>query len=102
MAKSQSGALKKDILSRFPTSFIIKRERVTQTNRTFTRASVLTASGLLVAEREGPDFEGALKNLAFRTSFECPIPDRLGADSWLPSYKEQAAASDKSKNWTPR
>lgn len=102
MAKSQAGAFKKDILSRFPTSFTLKRERVTQTNRTFTRVSLLTASGLLVAEREGPDYEGALKNLAFRTSFDCPIPDRLGADSWVPSYKKQAADSDKSKNWTPR
>lgn len=102
MAKNQSQSLKKTILARFPESFTLKRERVTLQHRTFTKVSILTASGLLVADREGPDYEGALKNLAYRTSFECPIPDRIGHESWLPSYKAQAQASDKSRNWFPR
>jgi hypothetical protein len=71
MAKpSNTSVLKRRILEACPAGYKITKKRVTERGRlqgivTFTQATLHNAEGETHLLRNGPDFEGALKNMAF-------------------------------------
>lgn len=99
MTKSKSASLKKEILSRFPAGYKLRKGRMGSGAKANTVVYLLDSDGKTLCSRDGHDYTGALTNLDFQTSPRQSPRLRLAAEHFSDDYRKQLAAHDATVGW---